>query len=201
MERTAAVIAIVIGVALLVYYYGGGLVGTVSPLTLRLPWIKPKLSQIHKHGITMSVFYHWADQREWGTPVITADDAREWIIGAWALLDVEVRNTTHHPQRVSDLYMEIRRPGLWKSLVGVAEPVAIGSEREWYKKDHRRRVEWLLEPHSAGMRQPITFSTDWDKEQRQPVGGNKFVIAIVAELEGGRRAIRLYLEEDILKKK
>ena len=199
--RIAAIIAIAAGVVLLVYYYGGGLLGTVSPLVLELPWTKPKLSRVQKHGIVMSVFYHWEDQREWGTPVITADESREWIRGAWALLDIEVRNTTNHQQRISDLYMEVRRPGIWKSLVGIAEPSAIGPEREWYKRANRRRVEWLLEPHSEGLRQPVTFSADWDKVQWQPVGNDRFVIAIVAELEGGLKTIRLYLEGDILKKK
>jgi hypothetical protein len=193
--QAIGIVLMALGVLVLVYYYGGGFFGIVS--APRLPWVKPARSHIHKYGITMSVHYHWEDQRTWGKPAITVDDSRRWIISAWAMLDVEVRNTSHYPQRISDLYMEVRKPGIRKELVGIAEPAAIGSEREWYKRPNRRRVEWFLEPHSEGIRRPVTFSSDWPKESH-PLGDDRFTIAIVAELEGGRKLLRLYLESDIL---
>ena len=194
---TLAYIVMGFSIALLVVYYGGGLLGQVAEP--RFPWSRPKMSRVKKHGVVISVAYHWDDE-PLGKPMVVVDnETRSIIQSIWAMLDVEVRNTTHHPVRVRDLYMEIREEGLLhKRLVGIAEPAAIGANREWAKGNKNpKRVEWLLEPHSAGLRQNIDFEHWWKPGTGPMIKGNKFEAAIVAELEGGPRKVRLYLQEDI----
>jgi hypothetical protein len=146
----------------------------------------------------MSIHYHWDDQPNWGKPSVGVLPDRRQVVFANAILDIEVRNTTNFPQRISDIYLETRS-GDKKQLVGVSEPATIGRHREWYKRSNRRRVEWLLEPHSAGVRETINFSSDWDEAQRpRTTDDNQYELAIVIELEGGQKTIRLYLAEDIM---
>jgi hypothetical protein len=142
----------------------------------------------------LSAHLHWED--DIGSPRISVDDQSR-IVSVWAMLDVEVRNTSDRPIRVSDLYMEVRTTRFPRRLIATADPRAIGQTRDWYKMKNPRRVEWLLEPHSAGQRQNVDFQQGYPTNGG-PVAPKRVTITIVAELEGGKKTVRLYLEDDVL---
>jgi hypothetical protein len=184
------------GCGVLAWYYGGGILGIV-PTPTWVPWWRLKVSRIHKHGLLLSVHYHWDDE-SFGKPSVVYDQETNRLTWVWAMLDIEVRNTSNEPVRLSDLYMEIRRERLPRKMIAIAEPASVGSEHDWYKRPNRRRVEWLLEPHSPAMRTNIDFLKNWAPDEASVDPPKNCMVAIVAELEGGVHTIRLPLADDIL---
>jgi hypothetical protein len=178
----------------IVYFVGGFFEWIKAP---HLPFgpKHPKVSKIAKHGLLLTAHYHWDDE-PLGKPRVTIDEETRRIQSVWAMLDIEVRNTGNQPLRVSDLYMQVTPGENEKRVLAEVEPREI-DRTEW--KDHRvrRRVEWLLEPHSSGQRHTVNFERTWSKGTG-PDDPKTFSAFIVADLEGGIRQVKLELEDDIM---
>ena len=186
------------GLLLAVYFYGGGWLGLVTfPW---LPWCKPRLSQVHKHGLTVRVTrgYETLDVTTPGwVGVYTGPDNDDVIMMAAAALGIEIRNTSNDAKRISDLYMEIRTVRFIHRLLDIIEPRDLDTDSKWYTRKDRKRVEWFLEPHSPAIVRAVDFEKGWPGGWRS--GRLRFTLAVVLELDGGIEKIRLFLEDDVLK--
>jgi hypothetical protein len=193
---------VLIGLAVIfaLYYYGGGYLGLVT--FPPLPW-RQRISQVRSHGLSLRVHKDYGGEEEVfvgpGWLGIYADDDGK-VFMASAGLDVEIRNVSDHPVRISEIYMEIRTVRLIHRLLEILPPTKINRDREWYKRRHPRRVEWLIEPHSEGLHHDIVFEEGWPHQDGPLNGRKKYTVALVLELDGGIDKIRLFMEDDVLAK-
>lgn len=175
---------------------GGFLVGIMPTGVARLLLRQPSVSTRRKDGLTLTVRLRWHD--EVGRPIVTVDNGR--VRAVWASLDIEVRNHHRDPQRVSDLFLEIRTARFPRRLIATGDPVAIDNDAQWHRAKFPRRVEWLLDPVSPAVVHHVRFNRGWmEGDPSAPRDPRRFTAYIVASLvRPSGRQVRVELGDDII---
>lgn len=188
-------LVVAIGLGVIAYGISPFSVTGVRRLALYLP-VSPKKTTTTEQDVTLSARLRWTDAV--GKPSVNVADGHIRHIGA--ALDIEVRNRARHPQRVAELYLEIRHAKTLKlkRLIATVDPVAVDANLEWYSRPFPRRVEWLLEPVSGAIAHYVRFDRGWMPEDEDAPGDPKtFIAVVVAEFGTSSRPIRLQIGEDI----
>ena len=159
-------------------------------LAMYLP-VSPKKSTTTEWDVTITAKLRWDDAV--GKPMVNALESNLKVWSIWAGLDIDVRNSGQNPQRVSELYIEIRSSRFPKRLIAIADAKSDGLTDV---KD--RRVEWLLPPVGPAETHYVRFERFWaEDDETMPQGSKQFGAIIVAELGRPDRAIRLQIGDDI----
>ena len=181
---------VVVGLTVIVYALSPFSITGIRRLAMYLP-ATPKKSSTTEYGVTITAKLRWDD--DVGKPIVHALESNLKIWSIWAALDIELRNSGQNPQRVSELYMEIRSSRFPKRLIAIAD-----AKRDGHTEVNDRRVEWLLPPVGEAETHYVHFERFWaEDDETMPKGSKQFGAVIVAELGRRDRAVRLLIGDDI----
>lgn len=159
-------------------------------LALYLPF-SPKKSITTERDVTIAAKLRWDDAV--GKPLVRVIASTYRVYAIWAALDIEIRNSSQSPQRISKLFMEIRSSRFPKRLIATADAV-----KDEQKDVKDRKVEWRLEPVSEAETHYVHFERFWlEGDETSPKGSKQFKAIIVAELGRPDRTVRLQIGDDI----
>jgi hypothetical protein len=190
-------IVVVAGLAVILYGASPYSTAGVRRLILYLP-ISPKRSAATVDGITLQARLRWEDST--GKPTVLVDPSFTRIRWIWAILDLDIRNGGHQPERISELYLEIRHARFPKRVIAIADPTNVDRDDNWRLRPFPRRVEWLLDPVSPAETHHVWFGRLWSpNDMSAPPNPERFVSVVVAELCTPNRVIRVQIGDDIEK--